>query len=58
MKQKDTPQAQNLELQLEEFNLIKLIRELEWGTLFVTVKKGKPVMATNIRKDIKLDEMI
>ncbi len=58
MKQKEPQQAQSMDLQLAEINLIKLIRELEWGTLFVTVKKGRPVMATNIKKDIKLDDTV
>lgn len=51
---KRPPQKKNTELSPEEYRLIELIRRIEWGSFFVQVKERKPVMATEIRRDIKL----
>jgi hypothetical protein len=45
-----------MKLSSEEYKLIELIRQIEWGSFFVQVKRCKPVMATEIKKDIKLTE--
>jgi hypothetical protein len=45
-----------MNLCLEECKLIELIRQMEWGSFYVQVKRGKPAMATEIRKDVKLTE--
>ncbi len=50
------PQEKCVKLCLEEYNLIELIRQIGWGSFSVQVKKSKPVMATEIRKDVKLTE--
>lgn len=50
------PQEKCIKLCLEEYKLIELIRQVGWGSLFVQVKRGKPAMATEIKKDVKLTE--
>lgn len=39
----------------EEVNLIKLCRETRYGELIIKLKDGRPVMASSIKKDVKLD---
>ena len=41
-------------LSRQEHNLILMIRELDYGNVFVTVKDGKPIRAEEVRKSILL----
>lgn len=39
----------------EEDRLLRLLRETYWGEVIVKVKDGRPVMASTIKRDVKLD---
>ena len=43
-----------IELTKEELKVIEQVRNLDWGKIEITVKRGKPVMIS-LKKDIKLD---
>ncbi len=43
-----------IEVLPEEEALLEILREVAWGTVTVKLKNGVPVMATEIRKDIKI----
>jgi hypothetical protein len=40
---------------LDDEDIIRMIRSLEWGEVTVKVKNGKPVMVSK-REDVKLTE--
>ena len=42
------------ELASQEWQLIRMIRELDYGQLTITVKTGKPIHVEEIRKSIPL----
>ncbi len=42
-----------MELTEQEVKLIEQVRNLDWGKIEVSIKKGQPVMIS-VKKDIKL----
>jgi len=42
-------------LRQEEKNLIQLCRDTRYGEVVVRLKDGRPVMASVIKRDVKLD---
>ena len=44
----------NVEISSQEWNLLQMIRELEYGQLTITVKASKPIHVEEIRKSIPL----
>lgn len=51
MEKESTTKAQ---LSSQEWQLIQMIRELDYGQLTITVKAGKPIHADEVRKSIPL----
>lgn len=45
-----------INLKPEERHLIELIREVGYGEVIITVKRGVPMFASKIREDVKLDQ--
>lgn len=44
------------ELTYEEGNLLRLITDTRYGEVTIKVRDGVPVMASVVKKDVKLDE--
>lgn len=42
------------ELSSQEWQLVQMIRELQYGQLTITVKAGKPIHVEEVRKSIQL----
>jgi len=47
--------TEKLTITPQEKKLILLCREIEYGEVSIVVKKAQPVMAQEVRKNIKLD---
>lgn len=46
--------AITMDITEQEWQVLQLIRELEYGELLITVKGGKPVRAEEIRRSIQI----
>jgi len=44
----------NVQLNSQEWQLVQMIRELNYGQLTITVKAGKPIHVEEVRKSIPL----
>lgn len=53
MEQAKTPAAK-ADLASQEWQLIQMIRQLDYGQMTITVKAGKPIHVEEVRKSIPL----
>ncbi len=52
--EKETPKVVAVEISEQEWQVIRLMREIEYGELLVSVRSGKPYRVEEIRKSIQI----
>lgn len=50
----DKPATETAQISEQEANLLKLIRMTKFGQIVIQCEKGQPVMAKEVKKNIKL----